>query len=511
MKPWQLSLQLDVEANVPLFLQVAHAIAEDIRRGRLRAGDKLPGTRKLAEELQVHRNTIVAAYDELISQGWLSTQLASGTFVSQEIPKIIPRPHAASGAQNQLQHVGFELSKVRTNQIIPIQFPAGTKVLSGGVPDVREFPQGAWARAYRRALRDHGPVGLTYGDPQGWLGIRKALSDMLSATRGVLAAPENIMVTRGSQMALDLLGRSLLAPGDKVVIESLGYRPAWGAFVRAGAQLVPIQVDEYGLCVEELSHLLEKERIRAVYVTPHHQYPTTVIMNAGRRLALLDLAKRHHFAIIEDDYDHEFHYDGHPVQPLASADHAGHVVYLGTLSKILAPGLRIGFVCAPTSVIERLVQERWLSDRQGDILVEAAITELIEEGELQRYARRMRKEYHLRRDVMVAELQKRFGTRLQFEVPTGGLALWVKVNENVAVEAWKSEALHQGIGILSAADYSWERSARPYVRIGFASLNEKEIKVSVEKLRVAWDQTSNSASPSDQTTLYISWRRSFQF
>src|SRR6185436_7204697 len=187
----------------------------------------------------------------------------------------------------------------------------------------------------------------------------------------------------------------------------------------------PLPVDEHGLVVDALAELCARERVRAVYVTPHHQYPTTAVLAPGRRIALLELARAQRIAILEDDYDHEFHYEGRPVLPLASADRSGCVVYLGTLSKILAPGLRIGFVVAPPPVVERLSHLRMFADRQGDNLAEYAVAELLEDGEVQRHARRSRKLYQQRRDALASALRKRLGTAVSFQVPSGGSALWV--------------------------------------------------------------------------------------
>src|SRR5262249_20412895 len=233
---------------------------------------------------------------------------------------------------------------------------------------------------------------------------------------------EDILVTRGSQMALSLTARALIRPGDSVAIEAFSYRPAWEAFRSAGATVIPVAVDSGGLNVEELRHLASRIQLRAIYVTPHHQYPTTVTLKAARRLALLDLARARQIAIIEDDYDHEFHYEGRPVLPLASADHAGLVVYVGTLSKILAPGLRIGYIVAPPAVLRSLAAIRSLLDIQGDLATEAAIATLIEDGELQRHVARVRRVYANRREILARSLRQTFGDDVDFALAAGGMA-----------------------------------------------------------------------------------------
>jgi GntR family transcriptional regulator/MocR family aminotransferase len=225
-------------------------------------------------------------------------------------------------------------------------------------------------------------------------------------------------------------------------VESIGYRPAWLAFARAGARVLPVPVDDRGMDIEALSRLARRESLRAVYVTPDHPYPTTVTLGRGRRMALLDLARRERFAIIEDDYDHELHYEGRPVLPLASADRHGSVVYIGTLSKVLAPGLRLGYVVAPPPVVDCLARDRFVVDRHGDRVMERTAAELLEEGVAARHIRRMRRTYALRRDLLVQELQRGLPDRIDVRRPSGGLALWARVHlRPTAIASWPRAAL----------------------------------------------------------------------
>ena len=244
-------------------------------------------------------------------------------------------------------------------------------------------------------------------------------------------------------------------------------------------------VDSGGLSIDALERAIADHTVRAVYVTPHHQFPTTVTFSAGRRMRLLELARVHRFAIIEDDYDHEFHYDGRPVLPLASADPHGVVVYIGTLSKVLAPALRIGYVVGPTDLIERIAAHRSHIDTQGDSVLEAAIAELLEDGEIQRHIRRVRREYHARRDTLVAALREYLNRYVAFAVPAGGIALWVKAKNNLDVDAWAKAARDRGALIVTGSAYALDGRPRPFVRLGFASLNSEELQEGVRRLRTA--------------------------
>jgi GntR family transcriptional regulator/MocR family aminotransferase len=486
MRAWDLNLTLDPAAGLPVFLQIARAITNEVRRRRLRPGDPLPGSRTLAKALQVHRNTVVAAYLELLQEGWIETRRAGSTFVSRTLPDAIPRSFAGKSAPRPSvpARAGFDLGPgVQSDEPPPV--PHGTLNLASGVPDPRLLPSAALSRAYRRALRYRGSAVLDYGDARGHPRLRSALAEMLSATRGLAATADSLVVTRGSQMAFDLAARALLSPGDAVAVEELGYSSVWAALKLAGARLLPVPLDAEGLRVDLLEKMADREQLRAIYLTPHHQYPTMVVLSPGRRLQLLDLARRHRIAILEDDYDHEFHYQGRPVLPLASADQAGVVVYVGTLSKILAPGLRMGFMVAPAPLLDRIVQLRTLMDRQGDLAVESAVAEMLEDGEVQRHTRRMRRSYQSRRATLVSALGKHLGSALSFDLPSGGVALWARVAEDVDVDAWAERCLSLKVAFAPGREFAFDRKPRPAARLAFARQNEAELQEAVRRMASA--------------------------
>ena len=482
----------------PIFRRIARLFTDEIRRGRMRAGDRLPATRDLARMLEVNRNTVVTAYDELASEGWVATSPASGTYVSQRLPDISPRRFAAASALRAgvPGMLGFDLGPPDRGigEPSPPVLPPGGLFLWGGLPDLSLVPTAALARAYRRAVRGRGALTLSYTDGRGDPRLRAAVTDMLMARRGLAAGADDVVITRGSQMAFDLLARALLRPGDVVAVEELGYRRGWDAFRRAGATLVPIPVDGDGLDVAALEALLARQRVRALYVTPHHQFPSTVVLSAARRIALLDLARRTRLAILEDDYDHEFHYEGHPVMPLASADSAGVVVYIGTFSKILAPGLRLGFTVAPRPLLDRIAALREGVDRQGDMPTESAVADLIEDGELQRHARRMRRLYHSRRDGFVAALRSRLGDAVTFRVPPGGMSLWARAASDIDAERWREVAAAHGGGFVTGGSYvlpgdaGAERRWRHHLRLGYARYDRAQLDEAVRRMAAALRQ-----------------------
>jgi GntR family transcriptional regulator/MocR family aminotransferase len=460
----------------PLFAQIANAITDHIRGGRLAAGDVLPGTRALARRLGVDRDTVIAAYGDLEAQGLLTSVPRTGTVVADP-------PRGASVQRGLARQVGFALDPGPPALPAFPTAPPGAILLAAGVPDLRLVPGELIARAYRRAMRRHPTAALGYttstaGHPR----LRTALAHLVRDARGIAATADDVMITRGSQMALDLVARAIVRPGDVVCVEALGYRPSWAALERAGARVIGVPVDAGGIDVDALARICARSPVRLLYVTPHHQYPTTVVLTAGRRARLLALAHRHRVAILEDDYDHEFHYDGRPVLPLASMDRHGVVVYIGTLSKILAPGLRLGFVVAPRPLIDRLARERYLVDRQGDHALELAIAELIEDDELGRHTRKMRRIYHARRDALAAALRDQLGDRVRFHVPTGGIALWVETAPGLDPDRWCKRGLAHGVVFQPGSAFSLAGKRIPAARFGYGACTEAEIRLAVHRL-----------------------------
>jgi GntR family transcriptional regulator/MocR family aminotransferase len=479
-------IDLERDGSLPPFLQIARSLVADIQRGRLRPGEWLPGSRRLAASLRVHRNTVLAALAELMAEGWIETAPGRGTFITRSIPQAPGRPFSRRlGVRARVpSQVPFALAEAPAGYRQP-QLPRGTLNLSNGAPDVRLAPARAIGRAYRRVLALRGPEVLAYGDPEGHPALRAALASMLASTRGLSIGPGDVLITRGSQMALTLAARALIRPGDTVAVEGFGYRPAWEAFRAAGAAVVPVAIDGDGIDVDALRRLASRTPLRAVYVTPHHQYPTTVTLKAARRLALLSLARAQRMAIVEDDYDHEFHYDGRPVLPLASADQAGTVVYIGTLSKVLAPGLRIGYIVAPPAVLRSAGAIRSLLDIQGDLATEAAIASLIEDGELQRHIARVRRVYANRREILANSLRRAFGDGVELTRAGGGMALWVRLRMSADVDAWARRSVQHGVSWYAGRRYAFDGQPKPFARFSFAWLNERELPEAVKRMAAA--------------------------
>jgi GntR family transcriptional regulator/MocR family aminotransferase len=478
LKTWHLSLELDRRSHLPLPQQLGNALVEAIRAGRLPRGAPVPSSRQLAHDLGVHRNTVVAAFEDLRAQGWLESTLGSHTRVSRALPD------GPSAAPRRSRDSGFELEPWRNSATTFEAVPRQVLDFTGGLPDARLVDVNALARAWRRALKRAPERLLGFGSPAGDPVLRERLATMLAARRGFAATADDLVVTRGSQLALHLLALAMVRRGDVVAVESPGYPSAREAFALPGARLLPIPVDDEGLDVEQLARRLKRTRIRALYVTPHQQDPTTVTLSARRRIALLELARRHRFAIIEADYDYEFQYDAAPVLPMASTDSHGVVVYVGTLSKALAPGLRMGFLVAPPKLREAVLAVRGQVDRQGDLVLERAVAELLEDGEVLRHSLKARRVFHARRDLLASLLRKHLGQVLSFEVPRGGLALWARA-QGVDVERWAAAARGRGVRFFTGRSYSPTGQRLPYLRLGFGHLDAKELEEAVRRMRAS--------------------------
>lgn len=462
-RPWRFDLALTGDRAVPMRIRIGRAIIREIQRGRLAPGAMLPGSRILCAQLKVNRKVVVAAIDDLASQGWLEPLPARGTRVAVNLPSLpvadveSPRPSASPSVARERRWLA----------------------VSDGIPDSRIAPVDELARAGRRALLALRRTGLGYGDPAGDPALREILAGFVNQARGLSCTAGEVVLTRGSQGALSLFALAMLRPGDVVAVESPGYAPAWRAFESlAGARVVHIPVDAQGLRTDALEAQAERlrGRLKAVYVTPHHQYPTTVAMSAERRMHLGGLAERRDFFIIEDDYDYEYHFEGSPLLPLsAGPDLARRCVYVASLSKLIAPAVRLGYIIADPPVVARLRRARDTLDRQGDIILERSLAELFEDGVVQRHARRARRIYGERRRHLLETLGSSPALRERFDCtpPSGGLALWVRLRRGT-VEALVDEARAAGV-ILTPGSSHLPSGRLAAFRFGFAAHTVEEL------------------------------------
>lgn len=483
MFPWKSIIQIEKDSDCPVYLQIANAMALEIKRGRIGPGIKLPGTRLLSETLTIHRKTIVRAYEELEAQGWIEMRPSQGTFTSRELPEAHPRKLN----DKQERPVSFPSEtgySVRVNTLIRTPTPP-LRHLPGfhDGPDTRLMPISELAKAYRSVLSKKVNLRYTsYVEIAGVEKFRKILSDYLNASRGLRTTYENIMVTRGSTMGLYLIIGALFQKGDIVIVGDTNYYYGDRAFLNAGARLKRVRVDEFGIDVDAIEKISRSKKIRAVYITSHHHYPTTVTLTASRRMKLLSLAEQFGFVIIEDDYDYDFHYCSSPILPLVSADNKGMVVYVGTLSKTISPAIRVGYVIAPVNLIVELTRLRQVVDSQGDPLMELALADMFQDGSIKRHMKKALQEYHRRRDFVCSALSQQLADKIDFKIPDGGLAIWAKFHPSIPLPPLTEKLGERGIILSNGLIHNTSSFSLNATRIGFGWMTEKESEKAIDIL-----------------------------
>ncbi|HZE83514.1 MAG TPA: PLP-dependent aminotransferase family protein [Puia sp.] len=481
-------IRIDKALPIPVYLQIANSLVNIIKQGALRPGAALPSSRKLAEKLTIHRKTVIAAYDELLAQSWVEAIPRKGLFVAQNLPEIKPRQMSAiRSAPTYPEKTFYPVAERSSLYYSPFVARKERLVFNDGFPDTRLAPVDLLIREYRRfANYKFTPKFLTYGPEQGSENLRNELSRFLNTTRALQVTPSNILITKGVQMALYLTSIVLLKTGDQVIVGDPGYLGASEVFENAGARLNFVPVDENGMDIDAVEAICKKKKIRLLYVIPHHHNPTTITLSSTRRMQLLELAMKYGFAILEDDYDYDFHYSSSPILPLASVDYYGNVIYVGSFCKTIAPAIRIGFMVAPANLIGQVSRSRKLIDRQGEQLLEEAIANLLKNGDIGRHLKKANKIYHERRDLLCSLLKEALPGRLSFKIPDGGFAIWAKYSGNTAARTVAENAKKLGLTMGNGEDYH-HTPQKKYnaVRLGFASLNEKEMSEAVEILQKA--------------------------
>ncbi|WP_419868674.1 MocR-like pyridoxine biosynthesis transcription factor PdxR [Chryseobacterium sp. CT-SW4] len=462
LRPWKIELQIDKSLQKPIYLQIADAVIHDIYYGRLKFGDVLPGSRNMAKVLNVNRNTVVEAYDVLLSEEWVVSKERKGIFVSDKLPDL----------QNQVGKDEKVLeSEIIHNSNIYVDFDDGS-------PDTKLAPIAELARAHRQIFNRKGKWQMMgYSDEQGDVEFRVTLAQMLNHERGMFANHEDIFITRGSQMALYLAAHCFLEKGDKIIVENPGFKSAWDVFENAETDIIPVNVDREGIEVDEIRKLLKNgEKIKAVYVTPHHQYPTTVTLSLKRRLELISLSNEYGITIIEDDYNNEFHFGYRPLFPMSSFQQLKNYIYIGSMSKVVAPALRIGYlVTKDKDLLKKIRKLRRLIDVQGDNIMEQAVLELINDGTIKRHIKKVTAHYKAKRDKMYLLLDKHLKDMADYTLPKGGLSFWLRPKVEINWEDFIDLLLKQNIKIIHPETYSFDRKIRGF-RISYGSTPENKME-----------------------------------
>ncbi|RQO56859.1 GntR family transcriptional regulator [Variovorax sp. KBW07] len=484
MEPlFELAIRLPDSGSRDLLREVHRQLRSAILDGRLQPGARLPATRALALRLGISRNTMLAAYDLLLSEGYLLARPGAGTYVADTLPQS-RRGRTARTAKGSAAR--------RDPRLVPLNVPgadlaptlqpqASRDDFRVGLPDIAAFPFDIWRRLSDRALRHLARKPADYADPQGQATLREAIARHVSFTRAVGCTADDIVVTAGAQQAFGLLARILVVPGRTVVaVEELFYPSLREALLAAGAKVVTVPTDTEGLCIDRIP-----PEARVICVTPSHQFPTGVAMSPQRRAALLAFARVRNAVVIEDDYDSEFRFAGRPLDALQTLDRAESVFYVGTFSKSLFPALRLGFVVAPPWARTALVRARELADWHGPVLGQEALAAFIAEGHLARHIRKMRKLYGARRTALIDALARHGEGRLEVIPSDAGLHLSAWLRGGTRADTVVERAAAAGITLPPLSRFALDPLAPDApngLAFGYGLIGESQIDGAIRRL-----------------------------
>ena len=416
------AISIDADASEPLYRQLYFAIRDAILAARLRPGQRLPATRSFARDLGLSRNTVVSAFDQLLAEGYIEGRTGAGTYVSTTLPEELLNARG-TGATSRPANVQRRGPSKRGAYLSSISGRGSTRpsAFSPGIPELAEFPFEEWARLLGRKWR-HPPRSFLVGnDPLGYPPLREAIASYLGAARAVQCHSDQVIIVSGAQQAIDLTARVLIDPGDSVWMEEPGFQGMRGALLGAGAELAAVPVDGEGISVSDGERIAPDARLACV--SPSHQYPLGVTMTLGRRLELLEWARRADAFILEDDYDSEYRYRGRPLAALQGLDEEGRVIYIGTMSKVMFPGLRIGYMVVPDDLVDAFRSIRILIDSHPSSIAQAALADFISEGFLSAHIRRMRSLYSDRQTTLIELIRRELGGFLDLTPEDAGMHL----------------------------------------------------------------------------------------
>ncbi|HEY9480533.1 MAG TPA: PLP-dependent aminotransferase family protein [Gemmatimonadaceae bacterium] len=468
------------DPETPAYLWLCAALRAEILEGRLRPGARLPATRDLAEQYGLSRGTIVAGFEQLKSEGYVRGSTGSGTFVNATIPDDFMQVRRAGGVSAAAGQSPRRRVSAFARRVSP--FPdsghRAIRAFRANEPALELFPSALWARVASRRLRRVSAELLRGCAPQGYPPLRQAVADYLGAARGVKCTAEQVIILSGTQEALDLSARLLLDVGSRACVEDPSYWGAALAFTSAGARISTVRVDDEGMTVPSA----RLRGARLVYVTPAHQFPLGTTMSLPRRLELLEWARASGALIFEDDYDGEYRYSGHPIPALQGLDRHGLVLFSGSFSKVLFPSLRLGYLVVPPDLVERFANVVSIGTRHASLIEQAVLCDFITEGHFGRHLRRMREVYAGRLRLLMEGARRELAGLLELTGVEAGLQVAGWLHEGIDDQAATRAAALRDVEVMPLSGYSRRRMARQGLQLGFAAVDEREIKRGMTEL-----------------------------
>lgn len=487
----------DTDSSTPLYRRIYEAIRRAILTGDFEPKMRLPSSRLLAKQLGVSRMTVVNAYEQLFAEGYLEGRTGAGTYVAAALPEEFLQPQSgkipARELTNNCREIKFSAygKRLQENYRQVLRMQTGTifEPFELGIPAIDKFPFDVWLKIVAKHHSGSKTDTFGYAPPGGYYPLREALAKHLRAARGVNCETEQVIITNGAQQALDLIAKLFIETGDPVLIEDPCYIGVKNSFRSAGADLVPVSIDKEGLDLEAIDESIDASLI---YVTPSHQFPLGITMSLARRLALLEKAEQKSMWIIEDDYDSEYRYSGRPIASLQGLDKNGRVFYVGTFSKTIFPGLRLGCLVVPKDLVDIFTAARSISDNHSPLIDQAVLAEFITDGHFARHLRRMRKIYQERQETLVEEVKKELAGFLEIERHTAGMHLIGWLPEGVNDREIARKIVQAGIRVASVSIYSLTRLKRGGLILGYTAIDEERIRAGVKKLRTILEEEMNS-------------------
>jgi GntR family transcriptional regulator/MocR family aminotransferase len=480
-----LLLPLRDSSALPLHRQLYDGLRDAILTGRLTAGQRLPSTRVLAESLGISRNTVMTAFDQLLAEGYMEGRVGSGTYISEKLPddllnaRPVDRTPALRRTAARLSKLGHVLA---TTAAIPRRPHTPPRPFRPGPPSTMEFPWKIWVNLFSRRWRNPSRELVAYGQPQGYRPLREAIAAYVRSSRAVRCEAEQVLIIAGSQQGLDLVARLLINPGDRVWIEEPGYLGARGAFLGAGARLVPVPVDQDGFDVD---YAIARRPARVVYLTPSHQFPLGATLTLARRLQLLEWAAQSQAWIVEDDYNSEFRHAGRPIASLQGLDSSGRVIYMGSFSKVLFPALRLGYLILPPNLIDAFISARRLADYHSPTVEQAVLADFMEAGHFGRHIRRMRGIYAERQDALIDAFRRHLPRLIDVKPAQAGMHVVGWLPRNVSDVEMSQRAIDSGIEAPSLSAFSLRPRRAGGLILGYAAFTPREIREGAKRLAIA--------------------------
>ena len=473
---------------MPLYRWLYDELRSAILAGRLHPGARLPATRDLAAQYGISRPTIVSAFEQLHSEGYVEGKVGSGTYVSETLPdELLQVPRAKSTARARRHAIPLS-AYARRLQPLARREPGPARAFRASQPALDAFPMNLWAQVATRRLRRVSARLLAGGEALGYRPLREAVAEYLNTSRGVKCTADQVLIISGVQQALDRAAHLLLNPGDPVWMEEPGYPGAAVVFRAVGAKICAVPVDSEGLNLEAGRRRWQQQHPRLVYVTPAHQFPLGVTMSLRRRLSLLEWARRSRTIIFEDDYDSEYRYSGRPIPALQGLDRAAVVIFAGSFTDVLFPALRLAYLVVPSDMVDIFAAAESVSTHHPPLIDQAILCDFIREGHFARHVRRMRELYAERLSVLAESSRERLGGLLEIPPVEAGLRTvgWLQGGRS-AERAAQAAAKHD-VEVVPLSRYAWGRVRRDGLVLGFAAVDGREIRRGVEQLARALEE-----------------------